>query len=161
MSVHDATGSLLARTQVAADGTFVVDISGDLLRQGMTVILSHHHAESGVTQIAEPVGPLTFATPVLVDLVEGVPVRRVDADADGDVDDITLALLTAPEDTVHVTVDGVPVVLVVPEAGSTDVHLLDVAPGRRDVRVRFCDSDGRLGVAVDTRIVVAAGGGSP
>jgi len=161
VSARDESGVQLARALVGADGAFAMDISGDLLRQGMTVTLEHIHPEAGVVGTATAIGPLTFSVPALADVVDGVPIQRVDGDGDGEADDVELALLTASGSTLHVSVDGAPAVIVAPSPGGDVVVLVDVALGEHDVRIRFTDADGRLGVAVAETIVVAAGGVSP
>lgn len=61
----DENGAVRQATLVDEDGTFVLDVSGEATHQGMTLSVSQQDAATGVTEWAEDIGPLTFATPTI------------------------------------------------------------------------------------------------
>ncbi|KQQ65171.1 sigma-70 family RNA polymerase sigma factor [Microbacterium sp. Leaf320] len=63
VSVVDEAGAVLDAVSVEDDGTFALDVSGDRLRQGITLSMRHEDARTGATGWAEPIGPLFFLVP--------------------------------------------------------------------------------------------------
>lgn len=65
VTVTDESGVMLDTGVIDEDGAFVLDVSGEALRQGMTLSVRQYDAATGVTEWAEAMGPLTFATPTI------------------------------------------------------------------------------------------------
>ncbi|WP_311259019.1 sigma-70 family RNA polymerase sigma factor [Microbacterium sp. WCS2018Hpa-9] len=81
ITVVDENGAVLHTAIVDEFGTFVLDISGEATHQGMTLSVSQQDAATGVTEWAEDIGPLTFATPTIAradqDVCPGVSLGAV------------------------------------------------------------------------------------
>jgi hypothetical protein len=71
VTVIDENGALLDTALVDEDGAFVLDVSGVATHQGMTLRVRQHDAATGVTERAEDIGPLTFATPTIAPADQG------------------------------------------------------------------------------------------
>ncbi|KQR39390.1 sigma-70 family RNA polymerase sigma factor [Microbacterium sp. Leaf159] len=65
VSVVDEAGVTIDAESVADDGTFALDVSGDRLRQGITLRVRHEDPQTGVTRWAQAIGPLSFSVPVI------------------------------------------------------------------------------------------------
>lgn len=63
--VTDENGVSLDATVVDEQGVFVLDVSGEQAHQGMTLSVRQLDARTGLTEWAEDIGPLTFATPTI------------------------------------------------------------------------------------------------
>ncbi|WP_404430795.1 sigma-70 family RNA polymerase sigma factor [Microbacterium lacus] len=161
VSVVDELGTTLASTLVDAGGTFLVDISGDLLRQGMSVSLVQV-AGAGVTTQSDPTPPLSFAAPELVQVRQAKPVPMVDADGDGVLDDAELRFANASASArtgVSVSIDGGEPLVLAPSEDPIVGYIIDAKLGSHTALLRYVDADGRQGIATEERIVVAAAEG--
>lgn len=65
VTVVDEKGAVLDTALADPGGAFVLDVSGEATHQGMTLGVMQHVAATGVTEWAERIGPLTFATPTI------------------------------------------------------------------------------------------------
>ena len=65
ITVVDENGVVLHKAIVDEFGAFVLDVSGEETHQGMTLSVRQQNAVTGVTEWAEDIGPLTFATPTI------------------------------------------------------------------------------------------------
>lgn len=158
VSVVDEEGTVLATGLVDADGTFTADVSGDLLRQGMSVSVVQVDG-SGVTTHSDPTPPLTFAVPELIQVRQGEPVPLVDGDGDGLVDDAELTFASAWNTAgtgISVSVDDGDAVLLARGEDATVGYIIDAEFGSHAVAFRYVDADGRQGLRIEDRIVVAA-----
>lgn len=142
ISALDEAGVVLTTTTVGDDGSFSLDVSGDLLHHGMTVRVRVSDPESSETWNVVTMGPLTFA----------VPQSATTAGESGDGSE-------RPADCAHlfaergswvevVDLEGRSRMLRVPLAGG-DGELVEVETGCSCVAARYVDpATGRAGITV-------------
>ena len=154
VEIVDEAGRIIATALVDARGTFSVRPDADALHQGMSITLRQTAPSTGEQTSSEPVGPVVFDAPELADESDGF-VRRTDADGDGSIDDVDLALVGLAGATVVVTVDGGTESRVTLTEEPTVMSILDVHPGIHRIIVRYVDPvTGALGVAEAESILV-------
>ncbi|WP_341956522.1 sigma-70 family RNA polymerase sigma factor [Microbacterium sp. LWH13-1.2] len=154
VEILDEAGLVIASTVVDSAGSFSVlpDVEG--LHQGMSISV-RHTALTGEQTVSAPIGPFSFETPSLAE-VSDTFIPRIDADADGARDDISLLLQGISGSTVSVSVDGGAAMRIVLTEASTRVSVLDVRPGLRQITVRYVDPvTGVLGLAEVQGILVS------
>ncbi|WP_311244835.1 sigma-70 family RNA polymerase sigma factor [Microbacterium sp. WCS2018Hpa-23] len=143
VSVVDEAGATIDAESVADDGTFVLDVSGDRLRQGMTVRVRHEDPQTGITRWAQAIGPLSFAVPAII--VGDDEQCRVPSALERD----CLRLRAAPGAWVELLdQQGRSQIVRMPQ-GVDELILFDVGAGTPTVAARYIDpTSGRSGVSV-------------
>lgn len=147
VALLDDAGARLSETTVGPDGTFLVDIPAESLREGM-LVHAVQTAPGMTTSVASaPVGPFALPAPVVSAEDGSLEPDLVDGDGDGAADDLILLLDGIPGETVTISFDGFSTgnLHVLGEAPLVRV-VRDTVPGPHTIGIRYIDpATGRLG----------------
>ncbi|MEV7610415.1 sigma-70 family RNA polymerase sigma factor [Microbacterium sp. NPDC089320] len=159
VAVIDELGWTLAEGVVDDDGGFELSVSGDRLRQGMTLTVQHT-APAGDVDLSEPAGPLVFPVPVISGDEPRLHLDSGDADADGEHDDALVTLEGIPGGWVQVAVDGVVLThLISIDEVTSDDFIPDIPLGFHLLTLRYIDVEsGLTGPGAEYAVVVTPGG---
>jgi RNA polymerase sigma factor (sigma-70 family) len=158
LEILDELGAVLVSTQVGVDGVFFADVSGDALRQGMTLFARVAGDSADETGTSGGLGPLTCATPAVSSPSGDHSLSMTDLDGDGDADDARVEITGLPGAYVSLLIDGIPQQpVLIPDAGSASFDMVDVHLGSHELSLRYLDGVGRSGVAVDHHVIVVPG----
>ncbi|WP_404430777.1 sigma-70 family RNA polymerase sigma factor [Microbacterium lacus] len=168
VSILDENDVVLLTTAVSPEGSFIADVSGDLLHQGMTVRARQTVSNTIEPQFTEPVGPFVFPVPSIAGSGPAGILTAVDADGDGETDDVSILIDAIAGTQVVVSWDS-----------GTNIHFLhlpaqpdddtpipnepehfqvtDIPLGSHTVVLRYADAiTGRLGLATPEQSVTVA-----
>ncbi|MCW3493393.1 RNA polymerase sigma factor [Microbacterium sp. SSM24] len=163
VSIRDEDDVVLFETTIAEDGTFVADVSGTLLHQGMSIHAFQTVAATGRVQAALVMGPLTFAEPVLSPGAHAAEFEYEsvydDSEERWSCGRIPITVTGEPGAWVEIVVDDHDIQIVQLEDG---VHEGFVSAAHRPdhrVSLRYVDPiTGRSGLSVDHEIVLSDSG---